>query len=79
MKLFNFKRVSRTVNLGVNGPSVDIRTVNPGPEIVDFGLYHAFLRMVFKLMRIEIVLIQFENQPDLFDHFAATSPFIVLR
>ena len=68
---------------GIQGPAildfVGIRTMNPRPEIVDFGLYHAFLRMVFKLMRIEIVLIQFENQPDLFDHFAATSPFIVLK
>ena len=53
--------------------------MNPRPEIVDFGLYHAFLGMVFNLMTIEIVLIQFENQPDLFDHFAATSPFIVLK
>ena len=75
MKLFNLKRDTRTVNRGL---FVGIRTVNPRPEIVDFGLYHAFLRMVFKLMRIEIVLIRFENQPDLFDHFAATSPFIVL-
>ena len=50
--------------------------MNPRPEIVDFGLYDAFLRMVFKLMRIEIVLIQFENQPDLFDRIGGGCLFI---
>ena len=48
MKLFNLKRDTRTVNRGL---FVGIRTVNPRPEIVDFGLYHAFLGMVFKLFR----------------------------
>ena len=77
-------RDSRTINLGVG--------LDPVPEqwIPDLKLWilvyiTLFLEWFFKMIkktkikRLILLILEFKNEPDLFDHFAATSPFIVLR